>query len=165
MKTVKKHSKQLVIGITAGQFDFMHAGHALMFKEAKAQCDYFVVLLQKDASVTPKEYRGKLKHKPIMTLKERKILLESVKYINKVIVYSGEEDLLERLSDIKTAQDAQGNKLIRFIGADWKGKKYTGKELKIKTVFNSRNHNYSTTNLLTKIKKIYAKNQSIYTKL
>ena len=63
-------------GFTCGAFDLCHAGHMLMFKEAKEHCDYLVVGLQDDPSVTTAEYRGKKKNKPIMSLAERRIILE-----------------------------------------------------------------------------------------
>ena len=31
------------IGFTCGAFDLCHAGHMLMFKEAKEHCDYLIV--------------------------------------------------------------------------------------------------------------------------
>ena len=40
---------------------------------------------------------------------------------------------------------------VRIIGEDHKGKPYTGEELDIEVVFNSRDHDYSTTNTINKI--------------
>lgn len=137
MKKVKK------VGVTAGAFDLCHAGHFLMLKEAKTVCDYLIVLLHDDPSVAPAEYRGKKKNVPVMSLKERKIILEGIKYVDEVITYETEGDLYRLLVEIKPG--------IRIIGSDWKGKKYTGYDLPIEIYFNSRDHGYSTTELRCRV--------------
>jgi glycerol-3-phosphate cytidylyltransferase len=143
--------KNKIIGVTAGAFDLCHAGHMLMFQEAKKKCDFLIVLLQEDPSITDASYRGKKKHTPIQSLEERKIILKGVSYIDSLIIYKTEEDLYKKLVSLsKKHKDS----LRRFIGADWKGKNFTGKDLPIKTVFNSRNHSYSTTELIERIKKM-----------
>ena len=131
------------VGITAGAFDLCHAGHMLVFKEAKEICDYLIIALQDDPSHTPADYRGKKKNRPIMTLEERKIILESVKYIDEVVVYNSAQELYDLLVGLKPD--------VRIIGADWKGKEYTGHDLPIEMYFNSRDHNFSTTALRERI--------------
>jgi glycerol-3-phosphate cytidylyltransferase len=39
------------VGITFSSFDLLHAGHVMMLKEAKKQCDYLIVGLQLDPSL------------------------------------------------------------------------------------------------------------------
>lgn len=131
------------VGITAGAFDLCHAGHMLVFKEAKTVCDYLIVALQEDPSGTPADYRGKKKNKPIMSLEERRIILESVRYVDEIVTYNSEEELHDLLVKLKPD--------IRIIGADWKGKPYTGYELPIEMYFNTRGHNFSTTALRERI--------------
>ena len=131
------------IGVTASAFDLCHAGHILMLKEAKTVCDYLIVLLHEDPSVTPAEYRGKKKKKPIMSLEERRVILEGIRYVDEIIPYKTEEDLRRLLIELKPD--------IRIIGTDWKGKKYTGWDLPIEIYFNSRDHGYSTTELRRRI--------------
>ncbi len=133
-----KNKTKKIIGFTCGAFDLTHAGHYLMFKENKEKCDFLIVGLQTDPSIDRKD-----KNKPIQTIKERLIQLTSCKYIDKIIVYKTEADLIKLLKKI--------NPDIRFLGMDWKGKNFTGKELPIKVIFNSRNHNYSTSNIRNKI--------------
>ncbi len=132
------------IGITFGAFDVLHAGHCLMLKEAKEQCDYLIVGLQTDPSITPKEYRGKVKNKPIQSIEERMIQLQANKYVNEIIIYETEEDLYRILLERKPD--------IRIIGADWKGKQFTGHNLPIEVYYNSRNHTYSSSELRERIK-------------
>ena|SRR3989344_3955765 len=126
------------IGFTAGAFDLTHAGHYLMFKESKENCDYLIVALQTDPTLDRPE-----KNKPIQTLEERKIQLQSCKYIDEIIVYETEADLYELLNKL--------NPDIRFVGTDHKGKPFTGDELPIKIFWNKRDHDYSTSNLRKRI--------------
>ena len=131
------------IGITFGAMDLVHYGTMLMLKEAKEVCDHLIVGLHADPSIASKEYRGKKKNKPIQSLEERKTILEGIKYIDEIVIYDTEEDLYNILVNRKPD--------IRIIGADWKGKKYTGHDLPIKMYYNTRNHNYSTTELRQRI--------------
>jgi len=102
-----------------------------------------IVGLQNDPSITKKGYRGKKKNKPVMSLKERLIILKGIRYIDEIVIYRTEKDLCKLLKKIKPD--------IRIIGADWKNKKFTGWDLPIKTYYNSRNHNFSTTELRERI--------------
>ncbi|MEK7572712.1 MAG: adenylyltransferase/cytidyltransferase family protein [Patescibacteria group bacterium] len=142
---MKKNKSKKIIGFTCGSFDITHAGHYLMFQEIKNKCDYLTVGLQSDPSIDRKE-----KNKPIQSVKERKIQLKSCKYIDEIIHYKTEKDLIKLLEKLKPD--------IRFLGEDWKNKNYTGKNLPIKIIFNSRNHNYSSVNLRKKIIEEYKKN-------
>ena len=126
------------VGVTVGAFDLCHAGHILVFKEAKTVCDYLIVGLHSDPSLDRPE-----KNKPIMSLEERRIILEGIKYVDEIVTYNSEEELYKLLVDLKPD--------IRIIGPDWKGKEYTGHDLPIPMYFNSRDHGYSTTELRHRI--------------
>ena len=128
------------VGVTVGAFDLCHAGHVLMFKEAKEVCDYLIVGLHSDPTIDRPE-----KNKPIMSLKERKIILEGIKYIDEIFEYDTEAQLHDILKENKQGFD------IRIIGADWKGKPYTGHDLPIEMYFNTRDHGFSTTELRRRI--------------
>jgi glycerol-3-phosphate cytidylyltransferase len=73
-------------GFTCSAFDLCHAGHVLMLKDAKEHCDYLIVGLQDDPSGTDSSYRGKKKNRPIMSVAERRIILEGIRYVDEVIV-------------------------------------------------------------------------------
>lgn len=130
---------EVVIGITAGAMDLLHPGHLRMLKECQEQCDFLIVLLQTDPSIDRPE-----KHKPIETLEERMERLDACKYVDDVIVYTTEAQLVDLIKFVQPD--------VRFLGADWKGKEFTGHELPIKIIFNSRNHNYSSSNLIERIR-------------
>ena len=130
----------MIKGFTCGAFDLLHAGHVLMLKECREQCDYLIVGLEVDPSVDRLE-----KNKPIETLEERMIRLQGCKYIDEIITYNTEIDLFNLLKELKPD--------IRFIGMDWKDKPNYSRDLlpNMKVIYNSRNHNYSSCSLRTRI--------------
>jgi len=126
-------------GFTCSTFDLLHAGHVLMLMEAKNNCDYLIVGLQTDPTID----RPDTKNKPVQSIVERQLQLQAVKYIDEIIVYETEQDLMDIL------QTADIN--IRFIGEDYIGKDFTGKQYCIDAgidiEYNSRKHRFSTTEL------------------
>lgn len=128
-----------MIGFTCGTFDLLHAGHCLMLEEARQQCDYLIVGLQTDPTID-----RKYKTKPIQSVLERYIQLISCKYVDEVVPYDTEEDLMIILKNF--------NIDIRIIGYDYYGKEFTGKDLGIPIFYNSRRHTFSSTELRKRIK-------------
>lgn len=126
------------VGITASCFDLFHAGHVLMLQEAKEQCDRLVVALQTDPTVDRPE-----KNKPVQSLVERYIQVAACKYVDEIIPYTTEEDLL----NILRCYDWD----VRIIGEEYYGKPFTGHELGIEMYYNSRNHGFSTSELRKRI--------------
>jgi len=117
-------------GFTASSFDLLHAGHCAMLKESKDNCDYLIVGL----NVSPED---KI---PVQSVIERFTQLDAVKYVDKIVPYCGEEELIDllKLYDIN----------IRFIGDDYRNKSFTGDDLKdIEIFYNSRNHRFSSSGL------------------
>jgi glycerol-3-phosphate cytidylyltransferase len=127
-------------GFTCGTFDLCHAGHMLMFKECKNFCDYLIVGLEIDPSVDRPN-----KNKPVQSLEERRVQLEGIRYIDKIIVYRDEKELYEILSK------NEDGITVRIIGADWEGKPFTGHDIPLPVVFNSRSHSYSSSDLRKRI--------------
>lgn len=126
-------------GFTCSTFDMLHAGHILMLKEIREQCDYLIVGIQTDPTID----RPKSKNKPIQSIVERCIQIQAVKYVDEVVVYNTEQDLedLLRLLPIN----------IRFLGEEYRNKPFTGKTIcvdrGIQIHYNTRSHNFSTTEL------------------
>ena len=131
-------NSQKVVGFTCGAFDILHAGHAMMLKEAKQSCDYLIVGVQGDPSIDRPE-----KNTPVQTYAERQIMVSAIKWVDEIVLYNTEAELLELLEKIKPD--------VRIVGADWKGKPFTGFQLPIRVVFNSRDHGYSTSELRQRI--------------
>ena len=126
------------IGFTCGAFDLMHAGHIQMLKEAKDVCEILVVGVQEDPSIDRPN-----KNKPIQTYDERIQMVAACKYVDEVVTYKTEADLYLLLKDIKPN--------VRIIGADWKDKDFTGRDLDIKVYFNKREHAHSTSELRRRV--------------
>lgn len=129
------------IGFTAGAFDLCHAGHMLMFEEAKTVCDYLIVGLHSDPTLD----RPDTKNKPVMSVEERTIMLNAVRWIDKVVIYDTEADLLKILTENPFDID------IRILGVEYKEKQYTGRGLPLEVYYNTRGHNYSTTELRKRV--------------
>ena len=131
--------KNLKIGLIAGSFDVIHPGYIKMFQESKEEvCDYLIVALQDDPTI---DRPNKLR--PVQTWEERKQVLESIKYVNKILRYNTESELYSLLK--KTEYD------FRILGSDYKDKEYTGMDLKKEVYFCKRDHDYSLTGLKMKI--------------
>jgi len=137
------------IGFTAGAFDLCHAGHMLMFEEAKEQCDYLIVGLHSDPSID----RKGLKNKPIMSVEERMIILKGVKYIDEIVTYDTEARLLKLLTENTLGID------VRILGVEYKDKPYTGRDLPLPVYYNTRDHGYSTTELRKRVYEAEAAKQ------
>jgi glycerol-3-phosphate cytidylyltransferase len=129
------------VGIVASCFDLFHAGHVLMLMEAKENCDRLVVALQSDPTIDRPE-----KNKPVQALSERYIQLEACKYVDQIIPYDTEADLLNLL----TGYDWD----VRFLGDDYFHRNdYTGYGLDLQVKFLSRKHDYSSSGLRDRIIK------------
>lgn len=132
------------IGITFGAFDLLHAGHVAMLAEAKQNCDYLVVGLQNDPSVDRPE-----KNKPIQSIFERQLQITACRFVDEVVVYNTEADVMDILKTLPVK--------VRIIGSDYVDKDFTGKQYcidnNIKVVYNSREHSFSTSELRDRVKK------------
>jgi glycerol-3-phosphate cytidylyltransferase len=130
------------VGFACGVFDLYHAGHVLMLKECKDHCDYLIVALNTAENIDPAINPGK--KPPIFSLEERKLIMESCKYVDEVITYSSEEELLIILKS--------GRIHVRFMGDDYKGRPITGGDLNIEVYYTDRSHGKSTSQVRDRIK-------------
>ncbi len=125
-------------GITAGAFDLLHAGHIAMLEEAKAVCDHLLVAIQLDPSIDRPE-----KNKPIQSIVERQIQIKAIKWVDDIIVYNREQELRDILYTLTLD--------IRIIGSEYMDQCVTGKqiceEMGIEVYYNSRKHQFSSTEL------------------
>ena len=126
-------------GITFSTFDLFHTGHVLMLQEAKSQCDWLIACLQTDPTIDRPN-----KNKPVQTLFERFIQVRACKYVDELLVYTTENELIQILKAIDYD--------IRIIGEEYSDKSFTGKNLSEgKLYFNKRQHSFSTTELRDRI--------------
>ena len=134
-----KENKKMKVGFTCSTFDLLHAGHILMLKEAKTICDFLIVGLQVDPTID-----RPTKNKPIQSITERYIQINAVKYVDEIIIYSTEEDLLEILKSYPID--------VRIIGEEYKGTQFTGHDLGLHDIYyNSRKHSFSSSALRKRV--------------
>ncbi len=105
----KIHERKMKTVITYGTFDLLHWGHISLLKRAKALGDYLIVGLSTD------DFNRNAKRKESVQLyEERKMLLEAIRYVDKVIP---ENSWNQKIEDIKKYYID-----IFTIGDDWEGK-------------------------------------------
>ena len=122
----------MIRGLIAGSFDIIHPGYIKTFKVCKENCDHFTILLHSDPTIErPK------KLKPVLTVEERIEILKSIKFIDDILVYTYEAELIELLKN--------GGFDVRFLGDDYIDKDFTGCNLNIPIHYISRDHGWSTT--------------------
>ena len=126
------------VGFTCSTFDLFHAGHIMMLKEARTQCDYLIVGLQTDSTIDRPE-----KNKPVQGVFERYEQLKACKYIDEILVYATEEDLLNILLSYPID--------VRILGEEYMTKSFTGNQLDMQLYYNHRKHGFSTTELRQRV--------------
>ncbi|MFD0870484.1 Glycerol-3-phosphate cytidylyltransferase [Chlamydia abortus] len=94
--------------ITYGTFDLFHYGHINLLRRAKELGDHLTVGLSTDHF---NKVKGKLSH---FNYEERKQLLESIKYVDRIIPENSWE---QKIEDIKKYQID-----LFVMGSDWSGK-------------------------------------------
>ena len=125
---------------TNGCFDILHRGHIELFKYAKSLGDELIVGIDTDEKVK----KDKGKDRPINNLQDRMFMLQSIKYIDKVVPFDSTEDLNYTIKWLKPD--------IMVIGSDWKGQKVIGQQHAGHLRFFDRVGSYSTTNILENVR-------------
>ena len=130
------------VGFTCSTFDLLHAGHVMMLREAKAQCDYLLCGLQVDPTLD-----RKTKNAPIQTIVERQAQLSAIKYVDEVIIYCTESDLLDIINMYPIN--------VRILGEEYRTQNFTGKDecrnRGIDLYFNTRDHRFSSSGLRKRV--------------
>lgn len=133
---MKKNKKKYNIGLTFGAFEHFHHGHVNLLKNAKKMCNKIIVCVSDD------EYIGTYKnHKPLQSWQQRKMVVEAIKYVDKV----------DKQSKNFSKADAvkKYNPDVLFVGNDWNPKTYTGEGLGVPVIYLPYTDGISS----TKIKK------------
>ena len=123
---------------TNGCFDVLHRGHVELFKYAKSLGDKLVVGIDSDEKIR----LDKGKKRPINDLQYRMTMLQSIKYIDKVIPFDNTKELRD------TVKWYRPNIIV--MGSDWKNREVIGEDYAEKLIFFERVGNYSTTNMIRK---------------
>ena len=129
-------------GITFGAFDLFHAGHVLMLQEARTVCSHLIVCLQTDPTIDRPE-----KNKPVQSLVERKIQVAACRYVDEIIVYDTEADVVEILRSVDWD--------VRILGDEYRDTDFTGREESLdRCYFNTRPHTFSTSELRLRVARL-----------
>jgi glycerol-3-phosphate cytidylyltransferase len=132
----------LKIGITFSQWDLLHAGHIAMLSEAKNHCDYLIAGLQNNAQWDRTE-----KNEPIQSIVERQIQLAATRYVDEIVVYNTEQDLVDLLLILPVD--------VRILGVEYEDKEFTGRHecyaRDIELIFNGRDHSFSSSSLRKRV--------------
>lgn len=121
-----------------GSFDVLHKGHIELLKFASG---FGSVRVGLDTDRRIKEFKGELR--PINTLEERMLMMESLKCVDSVVSFDSDLEL-ER-------QIRYWNPHYLIIGSDYKDKRVIGSQYVEKVIFFDRIEGYSTTQKINQI--------------
>ena len=113
-----------------------------MLEEAKRHCDFLIVGLQNDPTLD-----WPTKNAPVQSIVERQIQLAAVKYVDEIVIYNTEQDLIDLLLTLPID--------VRILGDEYKTKDFTGKEIAkqrgSKIIYNGRDHSFSSSSLRKRV--------------
>ena len=141
-------NRSKIIVTTNGVFDILTVAHVAYLKKARALGDILIVLLNSDSSV--KRLKGD--KRPINNMADRKMVLESLRFIDKVFIFN-EDDPRKILEEI------QPN--IHVKGGDYNITQIIERKVveanKGRVVLLDKIEGVSTTNIINEIVKRYGK--------
>jgi len=126
-------------GIIFGTFDLIHPGYIRLFQFCKNNCNDLTIAIHENPNIERNN-----KKIPLLSIPERTEILSSIKYVDNIITYKYEKDIIDILNTKKYD--------VRFLGSDYKNneKSITGFEL-IPICWHERNHEWSYTKLRSNI--------------
>ena len=124
--------------VVNGVFDIVHIGHIELLKYAKSLGDHVLVLIDADKEV--KKLKGPLR--PINNQEERKLLLESLRYVDEVKVFNTQQELVDLIKEYQPD--------IMVKGDEYKGRPITGEQYAKKIEFFKKTE-HSTTGTIHRI--------------
>ena len=111
----------------------------MMMREARTVCDHLIVGLQSDPSLDRPQ-----KNRPVQSIVERHIQVAACRYVDEIIVYSTEAQLLDMLEHVDWD--------VRILGDEYRDKEFTGREQTLgRCYFNQRPHTFSSTELRDRV--------------
>jgi rfaE bifunctional protein nucleotidyltransferase chain/domain len=125
-----------------GCFDILHTGHIELLRYASGYGDNIIVGIDSDARVS----QSKGGERPIITEEDRKTILESLWFVDEVVIFNDEQELRNYIIDFKID--------VMVIGDDYKDKRVVGSDLVDRVVFFKKTE-MSTTKIINKILSNY----------
>ena len=127
------------IVLTNGVFDIIHRGHIKLLEFCKTHGNYLIVAIDSDERV--KQIKGNFR--PINSQNDRKLLLESIRYVDEVIIFHTEEELRQLHISIKPH--------VFVKGSEYNITQMNNIAETTKIIPFTMLKNYSTTNMIEKI--------------
>jgi len=118
-----------------GTFDVLHIGHIKLLEFA-SQFGKLRVGIDTDKRV--KELKGE--DRPFNNQDDRKKMLESIKYVDEVVLFNSREELINSVKEYKPN--------VMVVGDDYKGEKVFGSEYAEKLIYFEKIPMYSSTKVL-----------------
>jgi len=125
---------------TNGCFDVLHRGHIEMLKYARSLGDELVVGIDTDDKVK----KDKGDQRPFNSLENRIMVLEAIRYVDRVVTFSSSSDLTSSIKEYEPD--------YMVVGSDWKNKPVVGEEYCKELKFFDRIEGMSTTKILGYLK-------------
>ena len=122
-----------------GCFDCIHRGHIHLLNYSKSLGDVLYVAIDSDERV--KQLKGPTR--PIHNQEDRKFLLENIKAVSGVLIFSTDEELENLVKIIEPD--------IMIVGSDYQNKRVIGSEYAKELKFFGRIDGYSTTKIIQSI--------------
>lgn len=122
-----------------GTFDIVHLGHIKMLKHGAELGDFLIVGIDSDRRVS--ELKGETR--PINKLVSRITLLESIRYVDRVLSFDSDEELENLIKTIRPE--------IMVIGEEYKTKRIIGREFVKEIVYFPFLDGFSSTNIINKL--------------
>lgn len=123
-----------------GTFDILHRGHLELFEFASKLGRVRVGI---DTDERVKLLKGK--NRPVNSFQDRKYFLESLQFIDSVVGFSTDQELIKHISE--------WNPKYFVIGTDYFGKNIIGKDKAQHIIYFEKVGRYSTTKIIEECKK------------
>lgn len=120
-----------------GTFDVMHLGHIKLLEFAKSLGDFLVVGIDRDHRV--REMKGS--PRPINKCQDRVDFLKSIKYVDSVVTFGTDNELIEHVKSFRPA--------VMVVGSDYIGKRVIGSEWADEVKYFDRVDDLSTSKILS----------------
>jgi len=119
-----------------GSFDLLHTGHLEMLFYAKSLGAHLHVAIDSDKRIS--EHKGP--DRPVNPLHIRKAIMQSLKPVDTVSVFSSDQELINTIRAYSPD--------IMVKGSDWRGNRVIGEEYCGKVIFYERVNDESTTKII-----------------